>query len=893
MTSNFDAAREWMSKGYNVVPLKAVDAKHPGVKWKGLQTRLATADEVTRWKPLFSNGVGFITGAISGVVVIETDGLAGETVLAEFEHEHGPLPDTLVVRSGSHRGFHRHYRHPGHRVKTTANENIKVDVRGDGGFCVLPPSPHKSGRVYEVMCDAEPAQLPDGLLAFIATKAAEAEGASPRPLDAVIASDAPAFESGEKLGDNTTRTPPDVEMMREALRHLADRNCFQHRSGVLKDANGCIDRVGWIEAGMALKAAYGDEVGFELWSATHTDDQARVDAPAQWASFDKDAQPGHVTIGSVIKAAHDAGFRFAPAASTIPRGFVSHGPFTMSSTDGLTKHKKGKNGVLVSDWISAPFEVLGACRDPNGRLWGKQLRFRDADNRVHTHHVQDAALHGDPGVLCATLASDGLTICRSAHRDIAEYLSGAIVDTRLTMVTRTGWHDIGGQPAFVLPSKTFTSGASERVELDGSVQGPYDARGSVEAWKLGVGTLAKGQSLPMFMISAALAGPLMDLVGAEGGGVHIFGGSSIGKSAMLQAAASVWGRGATPGYVRSWRATANGLEGAAASATDTCLVLDEIGVGEARDVAAAVYSLANGVGKARAARDGSSREPRSWRIFLLSSGELPVESKLGEDRGRKTRAGQLVRLMDIPADRGFGHGAFDNPGGYSHAGGLADAIKDAAVSAYGTAGPEFVQRIVADGLAGITDVAKAFTKAFVDRVIKPDASEQVKRVAKKFALIACAGELAITYGIAPWTRGQARSAAIWAFNQWLERRGGGGAHEEQQAIEQVRLLVEQHGEARFERVEDYGIMEEDKVRDRLGWRRGEGSDREWWVPPQVWKEVICEGLDPTSVARTLHAHGMLRKQGDKHWQAVVRIGNASRRAYVLTAAILDGGEDEP
>ena len=63
----------------------------------------------------------------------------------------------------------------------------------------------------------------------------------------------------------------------------------------------------------------------------------------------------------------------------------------------------------------------------------------------------------------------------------------------------------------------------------------------------------------------------------------------------------VWGRGGTPGYVRSWRATANGLEGAAASATDTCLVLDELGVGEARNVAASVYTLANGVGRARAA----------------------------------------------------------------------------------------------------------------------------------------------------------------------------------------------------------------------------------------------------------------------------------------------------
>ena len=137
--------------------------------------------------------------------------------------------------------------------------------------------------------------------------------------------------------------------------------------------------------------------------------------------------------------------------------------------------------------------------------------------------------------------------------------------------------------------------------------------------------------LPVFMVSAALAGPLAYLVGAEGGGVHVFGGSSIGKSAMLAAGGSIWGRGGSPGYVRSWRATANGLEGAAASATDTCLVLDELGVGEARDVGASVYALANGSGKQRARRDGSLQEPKGWRVSVLSSGELPVETKIAED----------------------------------------------------------------------------------------------------------------------------------------------------------------------------------------------------------------------------------------------------------------------
>ena len=95
---------------------------------------------------LFSRGVGFITGAISGVIVIESDGPEGEAVLVDFEREHGPLTDTLTIRSGSGRGLHRHFRHPGHFVKTVANHTIKLDVKGDKGYCVLPPSLHKSWR---------------------------------------------------------------------------------------------------------------------------------------------------------------------------------------------------------------------------------------------------------------------------------------------------------------------------------------------------------------------------------------------------------------------------------------------------------------------------------------------------------------------------------------------------------------------------------------------------------------------------------------------------------------------------------------------------------------------------------------------------------------------------
>jgi putative DNA primase/helicase len=183
---------------------------------------------------------------------------------------------------------------------------------------------------------------------------------------------------------------------------------------------------------------------------------------------------------------------------------------------------------------------------------------------------------------------------------------------------------------FVLPSETIGPVAAETVILECAASAPYEVRGTLADWRAGVGALASGHVLPQLAISAAIAGPLLALAGGEGGGVHFHGLSSKGKTTILQAAASVWGRGASDGYVRTWRATANGLEGGAALATDTALVLDEMGVLDSREAAAAIYALANGGGKQRAGRDGALREPKSWRVGRNSlRGEIDGRQKQG------------------------------------------------------------------------------------------------------------------------------------------------------------------------------------------------------------------------------------------------------------------------
>jgi putative DNA primase/helicase len=570
--------------------------------------------------------------------------------------------------------------------------------------------------------------------------------------------------------------------------------------------------------------------------------------------------------------------------------FVSIWPYSMDA-NGLTidvERGRGADKCTETLRIAAAFEVLGATRDPHGAGWGKLLRWSDGDGRKHMRHVADKELHSDPGALCASLAHEGLWIDPERQRQFVGYLSAARVKRRLRAVRQTGWHEIEGQSYFVLPDQTLGPRGAEQVILERTVNGvAYEARGTIQEWRDGVAKLAGGHVMPALAISAALAGPLLHLARLEGGGVHFWGGSSIGKTTLLQMGGSVWGRGTeSGGYVGTWRTTANGLEGVAASATDTALILDELGLVDPRD-AAAVYSLASGAGKHRAGQDGAARKQRTWRALMVSSGEQTIESKLAEDRGRKPKAGQLVRALDIPAERAFG--VFDSNGPDGDAASYAKACKAAAQTAYGTAGPEFVRRLIAEGVTG--EDVKSRVKAFTEANVPPGADGQVERAAERLGIIAAAGELATQFGLTPWRPGEALEAASLALTLWIEERGGAEPAEVRQAIEQVRLVIEAHGESRFQNVDDRD-PDARPVNNRLGWRKGSGDEREWWVLPASWKAEVCNGLDPQRVARVLADRRMLRLQPSGELQCAVKIYGKAAKAYVVTTVILAGGDDD-
>jgi putative DNA primase/helicase len=99
------------------------------------------------WRRWPGANVGIATGRASGLIVIDIDGESGLKTLQALVAAHGPLPRTAIVRTA--RGWHLYFslRPDGPRIRCSAGAGL--DVRGDGGYVVAPPSIHLTGHIYQ------------------------------------------------------------------------------------------------------------------------------------------------------------------------------------------------------------------------------------------------------------------------------------------------------------------------------------------------------------------------------------------------------------------------------------------------------------------------------------------------------------------------------------------------------------------------------------------------------------------------------------------------------------------------------------------------------------------------------------------------------------------------
>lgn len=537
-------------------------------------------------------------------------------------------------------------------------------------------------------------------------------------------------------------------------------------------------------------------------------------------------------------------------------------------------------------WLCAPLHISARTRDDGANGWGFLLEFQDLDRNAKQWAMPAALLSGEGAEWAARLRDMGLRMAPGgkARNLVAQYIDTRNPPERVTCTDRVGWHPGG---VYVLPSGSIGAAEGQRYvfQSEAGMEDNFRSAGTLADWQQGVGAPCEGNSRLVFALCCAFAGPVLRLAGMESGGFHFRGDSSKGKTTALKVAASVWGR---PSYMQRWRTTDNALEATAVQHCDGLLILDEIGQVDGKVVGDCAYLLSNEQGKGRSTRSGVNRKRQTWRLLFLSSGEVSMGMHMAE-AGKRVMAGQEVRLVDIPLDTGSGMGGIECLHEFEGPAQLADAVTGAGARHYGTAGRAWLE-----WLALRVDAIGNRLGELVDRyrgaIVPEAASEQVRRVGARFALVAAAGELAIEAGIAPWPAGHAATGARQCFNAWLAARGHLDNGEQSAMLRQVRAFLEKNGEALFTwtsrgldshrpntplragfrcLVDAAGnLVKDDSATDYLDRKAGVSSERldslvEYMILPEAWRADICKGFDPKAVAELLRRRGHLRHEKDR------------------------------
>jgi hypothetical protein len=293
-------------------------AKHPRTK-RGLLD--ATDDEsvIRHWWARWPDAnIALATG--SGLAVLDLDGPDGIAEFQELVQAHGPPPETMVARTG--RGFHLVFatRPGGPEVRSSAMG--KVHVRGEGGYIIVAPSDHISGRKYEWVKWVKLAALPDWLRQWSQgynvklvqnaqipqNSTFEALGPLPAHLQILQPKHADVTKSAE-TALRTVWSPSEEARLISALSAIpADRYDSWYQIGM------ALQGLGWDRSD-------GTSIGFDIWdrwSQTCPEKYALGACEAKWKNFDRSAR-GELTLGTIYHLARQSGWNGgAPAVNDTP-----------------------------------------------------------------------------------------------------------------------------------------------------------------------------------------------------------------------------------------------------------------------------------------------------------------------------------------------------------------------------------------------------------------------------------------------------------------------------------------------------------------------------------------------------------------------------------------------
>ncbi|MDR6355448.1 putative DNA primase/helicase [Pseudomonas psychrotolerans] len=361
-------------------------------------------------------------------------------------------------------------------------------------------------------------------------------------------------------------------------------------------------------------------------------------------------------------------------------------PFREGTWYHGVKHSGPEDDPVPFDyWICSPLHVEAETVNTEDGSIGRLLSFRYRGKRIEWVMPMEA-LAGKADEVLKALMRQGLAIEYHQRRHVAPYLASYHAPARvIATTTKPGWHESG---AFVLPSRVL-GGDNVRYQDSGRAVNLFTTKGTLANWQAQIAPRCLGNPVLILSVCCALAGPLLTKLGVNGGGIHLVGDSSSGKSLAQLIAASVWGNPGT--FAASWDVSKGGVEIEAASRNDTVLILDEIKRADPKRVQEMAYAIANGMGKSTMTREREGRAKLTWRVLALSSGERSL-SEHAAIAGNGAHAGAELRMVDVNAGtRPFR--AFDDVQGLTGQE-FHRLLTDAVGQDYGHLGPAFVESLL-------------------------------------------------------------------------------------------------------------------------------------------------------------------------------------------------------
>ncbi|WP_110693632.1 DUF927 domain-containing protein [Salinicola halophyticus] len=538
---------------------------------------------------------------------------------------------------------------------------------------------------------------------------------------------------------------------------------------------------------------------------------------------------------------------------------------------GIKQTSPDEPGQPFDLWVCGPLHVTAETVDSDDGSIGRLLKFQHR-GRERECVIPMEALAGKGEDVLKTLMRQGLVIEYHHRKHVPAYIAShhtpqVVLDT----ITRPGWHERSG--AFVLPNRII---GSDRVRFHSSGREAriFDTLGTLEGWQSEIAEPCLGNPVLILSVCCALAGPLLKKVGVNGGGVHLVGDSSSGKSLAQDIAATVWGP--ADRFKVSWDMSGGGVEIEASSRNDTVMINDEMSRASPKQIQGHAYAIANGTGKGTMTREREGRPKNYWRLLALSSGERSLADHASM-AGNTAHAGAELRMVDINAGTRK-HRAFDDVHGTSGEA-FHRTLTGAAGRHYGHVGPALVEKLLEDEIAdGLTwrfgEIRKAFNVS----------SSQAGRVADRFAVMALAGELASDCGILPWPAGTSTDACRLLFAEWLATIGDGNA-EDRQILSALSDFIALHGDSRFSSI--HAQFADPNVRHRAGYFEIEG-DKRFYLFNRAALTEAAEGYSRARILRTLGQHDVLAKMDEGRKQKKYRLpGGGMGRFFVIDPERLD------